>query len=135
MMVVLIVYVFLYGRLYLALSGVEKAIMKFARSKRHNPLEAAMASQSIVQIGLLMALPMVMEMGLERGFRTALGDIIIMQLQLAPVFFTSLLGQRFTTSAARSCMVGRSIEPLGEVLWSGMRSLLKITGCILGAIL
>ncbi|XXG58927.1 hypothetical protein AAC387_Pa04g1108 [Persea americana] len=94
MMVVLIVYVFLYGRLYLALSGVEKAIMKFARSKRHNPLEAAMASQSIVQIGLLMALPMVMEMGLERGFRTALGDIIIMQLQLAPVFFTFSLGTK-----------------------------------------
>lgn len=68
--------------------------MKFARSKGNDPLRAAMASQSVVQIGLLMALPMVMEMGLEKGFITALGDIIIMQLQLAAVFFTFSLGTK-----------------------------------------
>ncbi|KAI8540658.1 hypothetical protein RHMOL_Rhmol08G0003600 [Rhododendron molle] len=94
MMVVLTVYAFLYGRLYLSLSGLEKSIMKFARSKGSDPLKAAMASQSVVQIGLLMALPMVMEMGLERGFRTAVGDMIIMQLQLAAVFFTFSLGTK-----------------------------------------
>ncbi|KAF9617600.1 hypothetical protein IFM89_037663 [Coptis chinensis] len=94
MMVVIIVYVFLYGKLYLSLSGLEKSIMKFARSKGDNPLQAAMASQSLVQIGLLMALPMVMEIGLERGFRTAFGDIVIMQLQLAAVFFTFSLGTK-----------------------------------------
>ncbi|RRT75037.1 hypothetical protein B296_00017196 [Ensete ventricosum] len=53
-----------------------------------------MASQSMVQLGLLMALPMVMEIGLERGFRTALGDFIIMQLQLCAVFFTFSLGTK-----------------------------------------
>ncbi|KAK9292439.1 hypothetical protein L1049_020411 [Liquidambar formosana] len=94
MMVVLTVYVFLYGRLYLSLSGLEQSIVKFARAKGNNPLKAAMASQSLVQLGLLMALPMVMEIGLERGFRTALGDIIIMQLQLAAVFFTFSLGTK-----------------------------------------
>ncbi|XP_028091370.1 callose synthase 5 isoform X3 [Camellia sinensis] len=94
MIVVFTVYAFLYGRLYLSLSGLEKAIMKFARSKGNDPLRAAMASQSVVQIGLLMALPMVMEMGLEKGFITALGDIIIMQLQLAAVFFTFSLGTK-----------------------------------------
>ncbi|CAA7398033.1 unnamed protein product [Spirodela intermedia] len=94
MMVVLIVYVFLYGKLYLTLSGLERAIVKQARSRGNNPLEAAMASQSLVQIGLLMALPMVMEIGLERGFRTALGDIVIMQLQLCAVFFTFSLGTK-----------------------------------------
>ncbi|KAA8531070.1 hypothetical protein F0562_005779 [Nyssa sinensis] len=94
MMVVLTVYVFLYGRLYLSLSGLEKSIVKFARSKGNDPLKAAMASQSLVQIGLLMALPMIMEIGLERGFRTALGDMIIMQLQLAAVFFTFSLGTK-----------------------------------------
>ncbi|KAG5534087.1 hypothetical protein RHGRI_022278 [Rhododendron griersonianum] len=94
MMVVLTVYAFLYGRLYLSLSGLEKSIMKFARSKGSDPLKAALASQSVVQIGLLMALPMVMEMGLERGFRTAVGDMIIMQLQLAAVFFTFSLGTK-----------------------------------------
>ncbi|OVA15866.1 Glycosyl transferase [Macleaya cordata] len=94
MMVVIVVYVFLYGKLYLSLSGLEQSIMKFARARGDDPLQAAMASQSLVQIGLLMALPMVMEIGLERGFRTAMSDIIIMQLQLAAVFFTFSLGTK-----------------------------------------
>ncbi|KAI4317107.1 hypothetical protein L6164_025011 [Bauhinia variegata] len=94
MVVVLTVYAFLYGKLYLSLSGFEKAIVKFARRKGDDPLKAAMASQSLVQIGLLMTLPMIMEIGLERGFRTAFGELIIMQLQLAPVFFTFSLGTK-----------------------------------------
>lgn len=60
----------------------------------NSALEAAMASQSLVQLGLFMALPMVMEIGLERGFRTALSDFIIMQLQLCAVFFTFSLGTK-----------------------------------------
>ncbi|KAI5672445.1 hypothetical protein M9H77_12809 [Catharanthus roseus] len=94
MMVALTVYAFLYGRLYLSLSGLEKSIMKFARSKGDDALKAAMASQSVVQLGLLMMLPMIMEIGLERGFRTAAADVIVMQLQLAPVFFTFSLGTK-----------------------------------------
>ncbi|GJN00749.1 hypothetical protein PR202_ga17953 [Eleusine coracana subsp. coracana] len=94
MVVVIIVYVFLYGRLYLALSGLEFAIMKQARMRGNRALQAAMGSQSIVQLGLLMALPMFMEIGLERGFRSALGDFIIMQLQLCSVFFTFSLGTK-----------------------------------------
>lgn len=53
-----------------------------------------MASQSLVQLGILMALPMIMEIGLERGFRTAASDMIIMQLQLSSVFFTFSLGTK-----------------------------------------
>ncbi|XP_071706076.1 callose synthase 5-like isoform X3 [Rutidosis leptorrhynchoides] len=94
MMVALTVYAFLYGRLYLALSGLEKAIMKSAKLKGDKALKAAMASQSVVQLGLLMALPMIMEIGLERGFRTAFGDLIIMNLQLSAVFFTFSLGTK-----------------------------------------
>ncbi|XP_010530602.1 PREDICTED: callose synthase 5 [Tarenaya hassleriana] len=94
MIVVLTVYAFLYGRLYLSLSGVEEAIVKYASAKGESSLKAAMASQSLVQLGFLMTLPMVMEIGLERGFRTAIGEIIIMQLQLAPVFFTFSLGTK-----------------------------------------
>ncbi|PIA43604.1 hypothetical protein AQUCO_01900181v1 [Aquilegia coerulea] len=93
-LVVLTVYFYLYGKLYLSLSGLEKSIIKFAKAKGKNPLQAAMASQSVVQLGLLTALPMVMEIGLERGFRTALGDFIIMNLQLAAVFFTFSLGTK-----------------------------------------
>ncbi|KAJ8769165.1 hypothetical protein K2173_000940 [Erythroxylum novogranatense] len=94
MLVVLTLYAYLYGKLYLSLSGLEGSIIKVARSRGNNPLKSAMASQSLVQIGLLMALPMVMEIGLERGFRRAIGDIIIMQLQLSAVFFTFSLGTR-----------------------------------------
>ncbi|KAL7142002.1 hypothetical protein ABFS83_08G093200 [Erythranthe nasuta] len=94
MLVVLTVYAYLYGRLYLSLSGLEKTIVRFARSRGDDALKVVMASQSIVQLGFLMALPMVMEIGLERGFRTAASDFIIMQLQLASVFFTFSLGTK-----------------------------------------
>ncbi|KAF5940342.1 hypothetical protein HYC85_021509 [Camellia sinensis] len=88
MVTVLTVYVFLYGRLYLVLSGIEKRILEDASICQSKALEEALATQSVFQLGLLLVLPMVMEIGLERGFRTALGDFVIMQLQLASVFFT-----------------------------------------------
>ncbi|TKY73835.1 Callose synthase 5 [Spatholobus suberectus] len=92
--VALTCYVFLYGKLYLSLSGFEAAMVKLARRKGDDALKAALASQSLVQIGLLMTLPMFMEIGLERGFRSAICELIIMQLQLASVFFTFSLGTK-----------------------------------------
>ncbi|XP_058195359.1 callose synthase 7 [Rhododendron vialii] len=94
MVTVLTVYVFLYGRLYMVLSGLERRIMEDATINENRVLEQALATQSLFQLGLLLVLPMVMEIGLERGFRTALGDFIIMQLQLASVFFTFQLGTK-----------------------------------------
>lgn len=91
---VLVVYVFLYGRLYLVLSGLEAGLSSHPAIRDNKPLQVALASQSFVQIGLLMALPMMMEIGLERGFRTALTDFVLMLLQLAPLFFTFSLGTR-----------------------------------------
>ncbi|KAL8241403.1 hypothetical protein R6Q59_014757 [Mikania micrantha] len=91
---VLTVYVFLYGRLYLVLSGLEQGLSTQPAIRHNKPLQVALASQSFVQIGFLMALPMLMEIGLERGFRTALSEFILMQLQLAPVFFTFSLGTK-----------------------------------------
>ena len=90
----LTVYVFLYGRLYLVLSGLEQELSDNPAIRDNQPLQVALASQSFVQIGLLMALPMMMEIGLERGFRQALTDFLIMQLQLASVFFTFSLGTK-----------------------------------------
>ncbi|KAI3848691.1 hypothetical protein MKX03_025065, partial [Papaver bracteatum] len=46
MMVVIVVYAFLYGKLYLSLSGLEQSIMKFAQVSHDSPLKAAMASHS-----------------------------------------------------------------------------------------
>uniref|UniRef100_A0A0E0FMP2 1,3-beta-glucan synthase n=1 Tax=Oryza nivara TaxID=4536 RepID=A0A0E0FMP2_ORYNI len=92
---VLTVYVFLYGRLYLVMSGLERSILLDPRIEQNiKPLENALASQSFFQLGLLLVLPMVMEVGLEKGFRTALGEFVIMQLQLASVFFTFQLGTK-----------------------------------------
>ncbi|KAI4333205.1 hypothetical protein L6164_018042 [Bauhinia variegata] len=94
LLTVIIVYVFLYGRLYLVLSGLEEGLNQQRAIRNNEPLQVALASQSVVQIGLLMALPMMMEIGLERGFRHALSDFVMMQLQLAPVFFTFSLGTK-----------------------------------------
>ncbi|KAM1974043.1 hypothetical protein ACFX15_038992 [Malus domestica] len=94
LLTVLTVYVFLYGHLYLVVSGLEKGLSTQRGIRNNKPLQVALASQSVVQIGFLMALPMVMEIGLEKGFRTALSDFVLMQLQLAPVFFTFSLGTK-----------------------------------------
>ncbi|EEC81348.1 hypothetical protein OsI_24536 [Oryza sativa Indica Group] len=88
------VYVFLYGRLYLVLSGLDQALATGKKFVHNAPLQVALASESFVQLGFLMALPMMMEIGLERGFRTALSDFVLMQLQLASVFFTFSLGTK-----------------------------------------
>ncbi|KAM4094928.1 hypothetical protein ACB094_06G232000 [Castanea mollissima] len=94
MLTVLVVYVFLYGRMYLVLGGVEKEIITYLGIQQSKALEEALATQSIFQFGLLIMLPMVMEIDLEKGFRTALSDFIIMQLQLVSVFFTFQLGTK-----------------------------------------
>ncbi|GAV79263.1 Glucan_synthase domain-containing protein/FKS1_dom1 domain-containing protein [Cephalotus follicularis] len=96
MVTVLVVYVFLYGRIYMVLSGLEKEILESPNihQSQSKALEEALATQSVFQLGLLLVLPMVMEIGLEKGFRAALGDFIIMQLQLASVFFTFQLGTK-----------------------------------------
>ncbi|KAE8661370.1 hypothetical protein F3Y22_tig00113726pilonHSYRG00431 [Hibiscus syriacus] len=94
MVTVLTVYVFLYGRFYMVMSGLEEEILENATIRQSKALEEALATQSVFQLGLLLVLPMVMEIGLEKGFRTALGDFVIMQLQLASVFFTFQLGTK-----------------------------------------
>ncbi|XP_071715908.1 putative callose synthase 8 [Rutidosis leptorrhynchoides] len=88
------IYVFLYGQLYLVLSGLEKALLEEAKVHNIQSLETALASQSFIQLGLLTGLPMVMEITLERGFLSALKDFVLMQLQLAAVFFTFSLGTK-----------------------------------------
>ncbi|KAL5227560.1 hypothetical protein ABZP36_015825 [Zizania latifolia] len=94
MVAVLTVYVFLYGRLYLVLSGLEKSILQDPRIKNIKPFENALATQSVFQLGMLLVLPMIMEVGLEKGFGRALAEFVIMQLQLASVFFTFHLGTK-----------------------------------------
>nr|XP_023877707.1 callose synthase 7-like [Quercus suber] len=94
MLAVLTVYVFLYGRMYLVLSGIEKEILREPSIQQSKALEEALVTQSVFQFGLLIMLPMVMEIDLEKGFRIALSDFIIMQLQLVSVFFMFQLGTK-----------------------------------------
>lgn len=85
---------FLYGRLYLALSGLEEGLSTQRKFSHNHALQVALASQSLVQLGFLMALPMMMEIGLEKGFGKAVSEFIMMNLQLASVFFTFSLGTK-----------------------------------------
>ncbi|KAJ0813760.1 putative 1,3-beta-glucan synthase [Helianthus annuus] len=92
LMISLTVYVFLWGRLYLALSGVESSVAQNANTNR--ALGTILNQQFIVQLGLFTALPMIVENSLELGFLAAIWDFITMQLQLSSVFFTFSLGTR-----------------------------------------
>ncbi|KAH7512777.1 hypothetical protein FEM48_Zijuj12G0126200 [Ziziphus jujuba var. spinosa] len=108
------IYVFLYGQLYLVLSGLQKALVLEARLQNIKSLETALASQSFIQLGLLTGLPMVMEIGLEKGFLTALKDFVLMQLQLASVFFTFSLGTKIHYFGRTILHGGAKYRPTGR---------------------
>jgi callose synthase len=90
MMVVLTVYAFLWGRLYLALSGVEDA--QLPNTSNNKALGTILNQQFIIQLGLFTALPMVVENTLEHGFLPAIWDFLTMHLQLASIFYTFSMG-------------------------------------------
>ncbi|XP_078444435.1 glucan synthase-like 8 [Wolffia australiana] len=94
MMTVLTVYAFLYGRVYLAFSGLDSAISRRARILGNTALDAALNAQFLVQIGVFTAVPMIMGFILELGLIKAIFSFITMQLQLCSVFFTFSLGTR-----------------------------------------
>ncbi|KAL9257817.1 putative callose synthase 8, partial [Drosera capensis] len=111
---VIAVYVFLYGQLFLILSGLQKTLQIEARVHSIKSLETALASQSYIQLGLLTGLPMVMEIGLEKGLLTAIQDIVLMQLQLASVFFTFSLGTKAHYYGRTILHGGATYRPTGR---------------------
>ncbi|TKY73602.1 Callose synthase 10 [Spatholobus suberectus] len=94
MMTVLTVYIFLYGRAYLAFSGLDESVSEEAKLKGNTALDAALNAQFLVQIGVFTAIPMIMGFILELGLLKAVFSFITMQLQLCSVFFTFSLGTR-----------------------------------------
>lgn len=92
MMIVLTVYAFLWGRLYLALSGVEGSVA--SNTTNNKALGAILNQQFIIQLGLFTALPMIVENSLEHGFLTSIWEFITMMLQLSSVFYTFSMGTR-----------------------------------------
>ncbi|XP_061360871.1 callose synthase 10 [Gastrolobium bilobum] len=94
MMTVLTVYIFLYGRAYLAFSGLDEAVSEQAKLMGNTALNAALNAQFLVQIGVFTAVPMIMGFILELGLLKAIFSFITMQLQLCSVFFTFSLGTK-----------------------------------------
>ncbi|KAM1128949.1 hypothetical protein ACFX10_038684 [Malus domestica] len=94
MMTVLVVYIFLYGRAYLAFSGLDRAIARQAKLSGNVALDAVLNTQFLVQIGIFTAVPMIMGFILELGLLKAVFSFITMQLQLCSVFFTFSLGTK-----------------------------------------
>lgn len=94
MMVVLTVYAFVWGRFYLALSGLEAFISSNTNSTNNAALGAVLNQQFVIQLGIFTALPMIIENSLEHGFLTAVWDFIKMQLQFASVFYTFSMGTK-----------------------------------------
>jgi len=94
MLVVLTVYAFLWGRVYLSLSGIEGAIITQSVNTDNKALATVLNQQFIIQLGLFTALPMIIENSLEHGFLNAIWEFLTMQLQLASVFYTFSMGTR-----------------------------------------
>ncbi|XP_047329980.1 callose synthase 9-like isoform X2 [Impatiens glandulifera] len=94
MLTVLTVYAFLYGRLYLALSGVGETLAVRAGISGNAALSAALNAQFLFQIGVVTAIPMILGFILEQGLLTAIVSFVTMQFQLCTVFFTFSLGTR-----------------------------------------
>ncbi|KAJ6971353.1 hypothetical protein NC653_035581 [Populus alba x Populus x berolinensis] len=73
-MTVLTVYVFLYGRAYLAFSGLDNAISVSAKKMGNTALDTALNAQFLVQIGVFTAIPMIMGFILELGLLKVFTD-------------------------------------------------------------
>nr|GEW97383.1 callose synthase 9 [Tanacetum cinerariifolium] len=94
MLTVITVYIFLYGKLYLALSGVGEDIQTRGDILNNKALNTALNTQFLFQIGVFTAIPMVLGFILEQGFLRAIVSFVTMQFQLCTVFFTFSLGTR-----------------------------------------
>ncbi|XP_017631847.1 callose synthase 12-like [Gossypium arboreum] len=91
--IILSVYGFLWGQLYLALSGVENCILGYDNNSK-KALSAVINQDLIIQFGLFTTLPAILESYVENGFLEAIWEFLIMQLQLSTVFYTFSMGTR-----------------------------------------
>ncbi|KAL4312186.1 hypothetical protein GQ457_01G032480 [Hibiscus cannabinus] len=92
-MVILSVYVFLWGQLYLALGGVENSVLENVNNSK-KALSAVINQELIIQFGLFTTLPAILESSVENGFLEAIWEFLVMQLQLSIVFYTFSTGTR-----------------------------------------
>lgn len=94
MLVILTVYTFVWGRLYLALSGLEAGIQGSVNSTNNKALGTVLNQQFIIQLGFFTALPMIIENSLEQGFLHAIWDFFTMQMNFSSLFYTFSMGTK-----------------------------------------
>ncbi|KAL5221287.1 hypothetical protein ABZP36_026000 [Zizania latifolia] len=94
MLVVLTVYTFVWGRLYLALSGLEAGIQGSANATNNKALGAVLNQQFVIQLGFFTALPMIIENSIELGFLPAVWDFFTMQMMFSSMFYTFSMGTK-----------------------------------------
>ncbi|KAK8623704.1 hypothetical protein V6N13_065067 [Hibiscus sabdariffa] len=92
-MVILSVYGFLWGQLYLALSGVEDFVLGNVNNSK-KALGAVINQELSIQFGLYTTLPAILESSVENGFLEAIWEFLVVQLQLSTVFYTFSMGTR-----------------------------------------
>jgi callose synthase len=66
-MTVLTLYAFLYGKAYLALSGVDASLRSNSNVLENTALQATLNTQFLFQIGIFTAVPMIVNLILEEG--------------------------------------------------------------------
>lgn len=111
LIVVLTVYAFLWGRVYLAVSGIESYLAN-SNILSNTALTASLNQQLIVQLGIMTALPMIVENALEHGFTKAIWEFFTMQMQLASVFFTFSMGTRAHYFGRTLLHGGAAVSPI-----------------------
>ncbi|MBA0612433.1 hypothetical protein Godav_013033, partial [Gossypium davidsonii] len=73
--------------------GVENSVLgNDTNSKK--ALSAVINQELIIQFGLFMTLPAILESSVESGFLEAIWEFLVMQLQLSTVFYTFSMGTR-----------------------------------------
>ncbi|PPD72666.1 hypothetical protein GOBAR_DD30439 [Gossypium barbadense] len=91
--IILSVYGFLWGQLYLAFGGVENSVLgNDTNSKK--AMSAVINQELVIQFGLFMTLPAILESSVESGFLEAIWEFLVIQLQLSTVFYTFSMGTR-----------------------------------------
>ncbi|KAI6697341.1 hypothetical protein NL676_017460 [Syzygium grande] len=91
-MVIWTIYALLWGRLYMALSGLEGPAMA-DKANNKNFFRPAVNIQ-FIQLILFTGLPAVVDDSVEHGILSALWDFLVMQLELSSVFYTFSMGTR-----------------------------------------
>ncbi|XP_022987561.1 callose synthase 10-like isoform X2 [Cucurbita maxima] len=71
MMTVLVVYIFLYGRVYLVFSGQDEAISRREKMLGSTALDTALNARFLFQIGVFTAVPLIMGFILQLGLLKA----------------------------------------------------------------